>query len=61
MNELVVSRYSSDPASDKFDYLRKMKLKSFKELETKYLEGSHQRSCTAIKKLSSLVWKNGVT
>ena len=23
MNELVVSRCSSDPASDKFDYLRK--------------------------------------
>ena len=34
MNELVVSRCSSDPALDKFDYLRKMKLKSFKELET---------------------------
>ena len=50
MNELVVSRCSSDPASDKFDYLRKMKLKSFKELETTFLEGSHQRSCTPIKK-----------
>ena len=50
MNQLVVSRCSSDPTSDKFDYLRKMKLKSFKKLETTYLEGSHQRSCTPIKK-----------
>ena len=34
MNELVVGRCSSDPTSDKFDHFRKMKLKSFKDLET---------------------------
>ena len=33
VNELVVSRRSSNP-TDKFDHLRKMKLKSFKDLET---------------------------